>query len=595
MLNLPKTMPAVIARFPLAAALMALFTVVWIVSGPGYNQSIFRLKLGLVIAAYLCVSMVLAGESRRSISKLPHWQIFVSGVVCCLAVFSKDLLIALPMALGAAILTLGNAVRYKRSQHDMHVWDFTHKIWTAALLATVGSIIYFLGVHAIQVALKALFGININTLGDRLLIPVGLGLLAPLYWLSSIPMVDEGASDPEHQHEKQNINKQEHQTDFISRAIAFIGSWLLAPLTFIYAAILLAYGLQIIVRGELPNGEVAGLTFPFLIVGTFTWLLLATPYSNQQLISSVFRRCWFFISIPVAIVLAASVWVRYSQYGLTPQRAALFLCCIWSLILGLCYTLGKKQWRDIRLIPGLAALLLAIGAVTAGQLSYAHQLKRAKTNLDEAGLFDKDGNIKPQNEISITDLDSAIKAKGALRYVMRHDSNRAIDKLFRNQPDNNFEYDEKTKDLTALLFKRLKLDNVDDGDRKYNRTVSYNAENLSIPIDGYTKMHGPYWFNPQAPGDTNNNFVIAINESVDIRLSGSEVILEEDNKSLASVDLLELVKNQNIINYKIELSEPLVTILDGKDRSAALIPHNLTFTRSNDSIRFQAYVLTNGF
>jgi len=86
--------------------------------------------------------------------------------------------------------------------------------------------------------------------------------------------------------------------------VLFMGTWLLSPLTLIYALILIAYGFKIVLAGSLPKGEIAQLTTPFLIIGTLTWLLL---------------------SIPAAILLAISIAVRIDEYGFTTERIALLI------------------------------------------------------------------------------------------------------------------------------------------------------------------------------------------------------------------------------------------------------------------------------
>jgi len=166
------------------------------------------------------------------------------------------------MAIGAVLLILGNMVLWKKSRDDLHIWDFTHKIWTGAVFATLGSIIFTLGIFAIQAALKSLFGLRINDLTEHLILPIGLGFLAPLYWLSTAPKTDE------------SYQELHDNPGFVSKAVAFMGTWLLSPLTLIYALILIAYGFKIVLAGSLPKGEIAQLTTPFLIIGTLTWLLL---------------------------------------------------------------------------------------------------------------------------------------------------------------------------------------------------------------------------------------------------------------------------------------------------------------------------------
>ena len=174
---------------------MAIFTAIWVFTDRwSQHESLGRMLVGLVIAAYLSVIITLGREGQK-LSKLIFMQIILAAIIALLFWFSKELRLNLAMPVGAVLLLLGNAVLWKKPRDDLHVWDFTHKIWTGAGFAFLGSIIFFLGVMAIQEALKSLFGLNIRDLTEHLLLPIGLGLLAPLYWLSTVPRVDEPYDD----------------------------------------------------------------------------------------------------------------------------------------------------------------------------------------------------------------------------------------------------------------------------------------------------------------------------------------------------------------------------------------------------------------
>ena len=219
---------AVLARFPVPAVIMAIFTLIIIFDDAFTEQEqMARLLAGLVISGYLCVSYVLSREAR---SGSPNFliQLALTAFIVPMAWFSESLRLNLFMAIGAVILLLGNAALWAKSRDDLHVWDFTHKLWTGVGFAVAGSIIFMIGMFAIQGALKSLFGIDIRRLLENFLIPVGLGFLAPIYWLSTIPGTNEDYSD------------LYNNPGFVSKAVAFLGTWLLSPLTLIYSVILLS-------------------------------------------------------------------------------------------------------------------------------------------------------------------------------------------------------------------------------------------------------------------------------------------------------------------------------------------------------------------
>ena len=572
---------AVLARFPVAVGLMAIFTVIIIFfENFGDNDSLGRMLAGLIIGAYLAFCMTIARETK---GKSPAYvlQVALAIIFAAIAWFSKDLRFNLPMAIGAVLLILGNMVIWRKSRDDLHVWDFTHKIWTGAVFATVGSIIFTLGVFAIQAALKSLFGVNINELTERLILPVGLGFLAPLYWLSTVPKTGESYED------------LYENPGFVSKAVAFMGTWLLSPLTLIYALILIAYGLKIIMAGSLPKGEIAQLTTPFLLVGTLTWLVLEPPFIKDKALAKLFRRLWFPLSIPAAIMLAISIGVRIGEYGFTPERLALLMAVIWALGLGLWFTIGPKAKRDIRFIPGSAALLLAVGAFGIEWLSVTNQKSRALQGLKAANIMSDAGVIRALKDIKITDADAARKAKGALSYLTRQGETSILERMFEGA-DNKPAF---KKFDNSKLFKRLALtDVVINTNKGMNAHYRYQAPKGPLDISDYDTIYGSYHYNARRQSSqifSNKNplQISSFNQQLEFKM-GDEVV--------TSFNLKDWIADFPTAERELLIEDPIVVIFDEEDRKIALRIHSANSWVSESEIPSQNVnvefsVLTKGF
>ena len=507
---------AVIARFPIAVILMAIFTaIVIIIDRSTSNEQIGRLLVGLVISAYSCVIITLAGEGQKT-SKLLPLKIGVTLGLLVLFWFSQALRLNLVMAVGCVLLLLGNAVRWRQSRDDLHVWDFTHKIWTGAIFAVVGSIIFTLGILAIQAALKSLFGLSINELIERLLLPIGLGLLAPLYWLSTVPPVDEP------------YDELIDNPGFVSKAVAFLGTWLLSPLTLIYAAILLAYALKILMAGALPKGEIAQLTTPFLLVGTLTWLVLEPPFIQTKALAKLFRKLWFPMSIPAAFMLAIATFVRVQAYGFTSERAALCLIVIWVLGLSAWFSFGPKNKRDIRLIPGTAAAFLFLGTIGSGWLSVSSQKNRLDIALQIAVS-------KTDNGFEVSDTKAAQRAKSAINYLKGQKANKQLKHAFAR-----IGYQAKDDFSLTDIYDNLGLEGVRVPTRyngSLNQSSLYEHGNKPLKISGFDLILGTYshYFNQSASSSNvqmlydRNDFKISIEKGQleiwrnDVKITGYDL------------------------------------------------------------------------
>ena len=571
---------AVFTRFPVPVLLMAIFTIILILFDDlhRFRTNLGFLCIGLIAAAYACVNIVLAREAHGK-SQVIILQLLLSAVIAALAWFSEDLRLLVPFIVGGGVLMLGNMVRWRKTRDDIHTWDFTHKIWTGAIFATAGSFIYLLGVLSIMFALKSLFGVDIKDLMERLLLPIGLGFLAPLYWLSTVPAVDEDASE------------LYENPSFISKAVAFLGTWLLSPLTLIYALILLAYGLKIALTGELPKGEIAQLTTPFLIIGTGTWLVLDPPFVRDKPLAKIFRKSWFFLSMPAALLLAVAIGVRIEDYGLTWERIGLALCVVWAIALGLWFTFGPKNKRDIRLIPGLAAALMFAAAFIAQPLSFHNQKGRAISGLKDAGIMTEAGLILPKNEIVISDENAARKAKGALQYLERNKGWPSIEKMFGGAEDIPGDVGK----FKSTLFDRLALNDVQLKSKRNLFYRNYYDKDVTVSVNGFERL---------SMSHSMSNHISKPHKEKGVETGFSFQTLETglqvfyNDVEVTTYDVFGWVKSQPVNEHNILIDDPVISILDADSRRLHMIVTNVSHNGRNkntENINVTFMLLSTGF
>lgn len=612
----------VLVRFPVPVLLMALFTFYVIFNEYPFGSIHSTLFLALIVAAYGCVSVVLAFEqlSVKSLWLKILTQLFVASVICLLGWYSRQWQVNVWYLLLAALLMLGNApfrmcvIQFfcgalpgrdtetaAINKSNFAVWDFTHRIWVAAIFATAGSIVFFLGVQAIREAMQQLFSVEVHAITDRLLLPLGLCFLAPLYWLASIPEPAEV---------REFTNSIDTAQNSVSRAIAFMGSWLLAPLMLAYAAILVAYAVRILLLGNLPDGEVAQLSFPFLVLGTLTWLLFEPSFARQNRIAKFYRTIWFFIAMPVAVLLALAVWQRIAAYGLTTQRIALMLCSIWSLLVSLCFTLGKPAWRDIRLIPGLASILMILCGLIGGQLSYFQQQSIARANLYAAGVLDDNRKFKRYSDIEISDTQAAVRGKEALLYLLQRDSEHIISTLTHSENlvkddlllTTSLLHDSKlghSIDLPPMysheaehkLMERLKLDAYNK-DTTQGFSFEYTRQpDTAVDIAGYETLYSGLFI---GPGFSD---IVLPGTALKLQVKGAVVSLQEADATLAEMDFRAWALAQPSEGRDLDLKDPVVVLYDNGGRAVGLLLQFIHIPQSNQDefVPLQFDVLLKGF
>ena len=508
-------------RFPLAVLMVGLLTfgLLWIIhnNNDDYIHAV-RYVGGPILAGYLSVILYLIGEGRgRPVPLLIHIGILIA--VLAVTWFHDVLRFNVWMGIGAAVLYLGSAPFRKKPQDNDSAWDFTHRIWVGAIFATAGSILFALGILFINEAVRALFDVRLNDLLFEWIMPIALAGLAPLYWLSTI-------DDPNRLSSEDSLR----QPGFISRAVGFMGVWLLAPLVLVFAGILLAYCVQIIMRGEIPNGQTAALVTPFLIVGTLTWLVLDPAFIREKRVAKIFRGVWFWAMIPAATLLAVSVFIRVKDFGITPQRYLLGLCVLWAILISLWAIIRKKERRDLRTIPSLAALLLALGSfgpLGAYGLSSISQKARVNSVIKTADLMTEQGVFKASEDLPPLSEDQLNKIKGLTYLLSHHDEKWVRSKFADNDPlfadDYNF---------IRRYSARRAVDSRFNG-KAANKRIEYkiDAPEGPISLSGYDSIIGQvsnsYSFVQKSIGSS--DYSLAFKDEV--------LIISLDKQEIARLDI----------------------------------------------------------
>jgi len=121
---------AVVRRFPIPLAIMAAFTV-WIIANNHSDVWSYRdadyIASGFVLAGYVAVIIKLIVERRKAsrlISVIVGLGAALSAFILCY--FARKLDFTALMAIGGAIIFLGNAAAWRSGRQDRNVWNFTH-------------------------------------------------------------------------------------------------------------------------------------------------------------------------------------------------------------------------------------------------------------------------------------------------------------------------------------------------------------------------------------------------------------------------------------------------------------------------------------
>ncbi|WP_205648857.1 DUF4153 domain-containing protein [Acuticoccus kandeliae] len=291
--------------------------------------------------------------------------------------FHEALMVSRPMLIAALGLAALVAPVVGEAMDRTEAWRRLVRATTAAVLAFVGAGLVILGVYSLELSAEALLGFDFRDLTRQVIVPLALGFLAPVVFLSLSERQLEGGED--------------RVADALGLVAQTFARLVLTPLLAIYALVLILYTVRILAFWELPNNEIGWIVPLFGVTGAVTFLAMAS-LPNPGRMSRAFVAGWFALTLfPVALFVIALA-IRIEAYGITPSRYDAILVAAWLGMNAVAFTLGG--WRaDVRLLPVSLVLVLGLGAVGPWSLvpivtrSQSDALVRMLPQSDIAGLL----------------------------------------------------------------------------------------------------------------------------------------------------------------------------------------------------------------
>lgn len=381
---------SVVKRFPVPVAIsLALWVYLNFISWGGTTGD-FQVIAAGAVAFFAALSASLFAEGR----KLPPLTgvmlgIGAAAVLGIVGYFTEVFSTHLLFLFGGLIPLLMISPFLHGAARQGALWLFNLRFGLAALLASVVGLLFALGLSAIVEALRVLFSLDPGGRPHEHIWLTALSLIGPLYGLSLLPRtLDE------------EVDIAVQKGSLLERGVSVLVNYILVPVILVYAAILHAYAVKILLDGGLPKGQIATMVSIFAVGGTAAWLV-AWPWREQGTrLLRLFMRFWFFLLAIPATLLVIAIWRRLSDYGVTPDRYGIVLVAVWVAALT-AYLAIRRNRADMRAILGGAGLLLLVGAVGpfgAYGLTIESQFVRLTSLLERNGIL-KDGAVTPPGKL----------------------------------------------------------------------------------------------------------------------------------------------------------------------------------------------------
>ncbi|MEM8876936.1 MAG: DUF4153 domain-containing protein [Pseudomonadota bacterium] len=395
-------------------------------------------------------------------------------------------------------------------------WIWHQRVILHGLFALVGAALLVIGLIAIERSLDLLFGIDLNDFVIEIVLPAVFLFLVPLSWLAALPVI---GTLPAQVGEEDSV---------ILRGISIIARFIAVPLLATYAALLIAYGAKIAIEGALPRNQIGWMVTAFGTTGAAAILALYPDRQGSNAFVRLFWRCWFPVTLLPLGLLAVALWQRVFGYGLTEERVLLAGGFIWLTILAVTYTVMRGA-RDIRLISGLAAVLLLILSVGPFNLEALSVNNQAGRFLAAASHVDSGQAGEGERRAM----------KGAIDYLRVY---RLPDGVLALATEKGFVAegedveDGRTREITRFLSDHYKLNEVEVATPRPRNQFLALRDGGVVDIASSLRLHGPVSLRGQAANSTTEAAGLTFS------LDGTGLAVESQSQRLV-VDLEPLFRD----------------------------------------------------
>lgn len=353
---------------------------------------------------------------------------------------------------------------FNREHDDIPSWNFALRLFVSLIVCAIIGQVLWGGLSLLLGSMNWLFKVE---LGWKWYAVTGIliaGLLSVMLFLGLIP-------GGEKKHNREPLH---------SGFLAGVFRYLFLPLEALYIVVLFIYAIQILVRWELPNGQVSWLVIASMVgLIAIEFGLYPTRHADNRPFDHAVTRWLPLILTPLLLLMTIGIVRRFSDYGITVARLYLATLNVWFYIV--CIGLFLTRARRIHWIPiSFAALFLLTSALPINYTSLTRNVlfKQVERALKQAKVTDLPLNAER--------YDALMKA------LPQEEQNRISSKLSYLESTFNSETIEPlaTQKPELILFRQY-ISEAGDSIVLDNMNNLYGAANfthLHIP-EGYTELY----------------------------------------------------------------------------------------------------------
>lgn len=459
------------------------------------NYSLFQPKLfiALIVATVLSFSFGLFFENQSfKGQKGLILSLVVITISSAIIWFSYDINVTAGLMVPFAVLSLLVLPVLGKTGEQTPLCHYYSNLGFKALATVLVSVIFGLSFSAFFASLFYLFDQNVSALHGHVYgyIWVLAGfLLFPLFFLYNFSIQD---------------NWREEQTEF-SRALIFIVTYILAPITLLYALLLYAYIVKDIVIEDVSKEQLTYIIIGYGAAGMITQLfassLVEQKQSSTPLLVLISRYFYPLFLIP-AVYLGAFIAGRISDFGVTEARYAVALFALWFVGSALYMSISARKSPLMLLLAAMGILFtVSFGPWSVAQLSVYSQKTRLVSLLEQNSLI-KDGKYQRAKHPFDVNFENTKSISSILSYFSEKQRNDALQDVLPKSQYSFFHRDFLERELGIVqlysysdrdeygsaaqtLSWRLQQGTPVQEPQIPKKYFAFKAENLSLNLAGF--------------------------------------------------------------------------------------------------------------
>lgn len=307
---------------------------------------------------------------------------------------------------------------------------FMAQVQRRVIFVTFACLLIFIGVNLLIFAVLFLTGSDLND-GSVMVhnFIICATFIAPFLAMSGLPKDLDAI-------EKKN------------KVETFLITKVMAPFTLAYAAVIAIYAIKIIILRTLPEGEIANMCAPFIMIAGYVYLFGWDHAQNSNAMQFLKKRFPLIITPPI-FLLTISAGIRIHDYGVTEERYLLLLILALGSITALLLAF-KPRTKPFTLYGLIAALLMVscIGPLSMTTTSHWSQMHRLTELLRPYDLINQQGQIiKADDDIDWTEGD-LIRFSNIVSYLSNDQRQSLLRKHIPTLPEDMTLY---SKSVSAHL------------------------------------------------------------------------------------------------------------------------------------------------